>query len=403
MTYGPIFGDRKTVPILGPRKRALGGPKKAIATIQWDKFLATANIGERIPLRINMDETSVKIWPGARPGCVAMPHSTAAGAAEVEQRVPLRAQRTAVSVVAFITDDEEAQRLLPQFIVVNKRTLTVTQARAWHTAAHAPVVLLRRDSAWLNAPALMTILRKVGHALGSLVDTRRVILSMDACPVHLHSRVLQTVAACGMHILPIAAQATKFLQPLDVGAFLPFKERYRALYAREQLLAHRGELPADTALRLLADAARQVLVSGTWRQTFRRCGFGSRRPTSARFRRALGPEPMPLLIAKLPSLADLQSLLPRRREVDVSDLFPLFLHPEGLPEHPRADRAYRRRPPPPLALSRSAADAAGLPQPPRSDRAAPSPARLAPPAFARRVPRAIPLWPWRRRPAPPRP
>lgn len=299
------------------------------------------------------------MWPGARAGCV-VPCGGAAGrqAALPEQRVPLSARRCAVTFVAFLCDDDEVQPTLPQFVVANKRLIPATVARDWPAGGHEPVRLLRRGSAWLNGPVLQAIIRDVAVSLRPKVAGRRVILSMDACPVHLCSGVLRTMAKCGMHFLPLAAQMTKYLQPADVGAFLPLKQRYQTLYERQQLLESRGVLSPVTALRLLAQAAQETIVASSWRETFRRCGLSLEPPCSARFLAALGPVPLPAIEAALPSLADLELILPRRRMVPVADLFPLFLRPQRpdpVGQPPQQERRPQSPPRAPITRRASAA------------------------------------------------
>lgn len=311
-----------------------------------------------MPLRLNMDESSVKMWPGARAGCVVPPAGAGRQAPRPEQAVPLSARRCAVTFVAFLCDDDEVQPLLPQFVVANKRLIPEIVARHWPAGGHEPVRLLRRQSAWLNGPVLQAIIREVAASLRPRVAGRRVILSMDACPVHLCTGVLRTVARCGMHFLPLAAQMTKYLQPADVGAFLPLKQRYQTLYEREQLLESRGVLPPGRALRLLAQAAQETIVTSSWRETFRRCGLSPEPPCSARFLAALGPEPLPAIEAVLPSLADLELILPRRRMVPVADLFPLLLRPERLdPVRPPRQQERRLPDPPRVPITRRASAA----------------------------------------------
>ena len=178
---------------------------EALATLRWDRLLATANTEGSLPLRINMDESSVKLWPGARPGNVVRSQGALFPSPAPEQAVPLRARRSAVTLVAFVCDDDAVQRLLPQFIITNERQVTPAMARRWVDGGHGPVRLLRHKSAWIRGADLQRILRCVASAIKPVVEDRRVILSMDACPVHLCPAVLRTSGQRGMHFLPVAA------------------------------------------------------------------------------------------------------------------------------------------------------------------------------------------------------
>jgi hypothetical protein len=418
---GSIFGARKRPPAFLPveRKSPFSGPEngphfgnqfgprnhfpEALATLRWDRFVATARAEGLTPLRINMDESSIKMWPGSRAGTV-VPPSPAPGPAgpPLEVRVPLRARRSAVSLVAFVCDDDDVQRQLPQFIVTNTRMAPAVVAQTWAAADHAPIRLWRQKSAWLTGPALSRMLREVARAIRPATAGRRVIFSMDACPVHLTSAVLRTLAACGWHFLPIAAQMTKYLQPCDVGVFLPLKRRYRSLYEREQLLERCGEVPSENALPILAEAARQIISGGSWGPTFRRCGLSQDPPTSVRFLAALGPAPLPSLHAGAPTMGDLNLVLPRKRSVPVDLLFPLLLRPPGMAPARAARSAGRLPRLRPLHALTTARRSLGGAAPvhvaaahAESAAAVPAPAAAVAERPRHRIPVAVPLWGWR--------
>ena len=307
----------------GPENTSRRDFSKAAGTLQWDRFLASACPAGSSVLRINMDESSFRLWPGVRPGAVARPRQEGrALSRHLEQRVSKGAQRGAVSFVAFVCDDPTVQPLLPQFVVGNRHLLPApgpnAGVRSWRVGC---LQVLREDSAWLTAPLLVRILGQVGRALQPVAATRHVLFSMDACPVHLSPRVLQALGRLRMHFVPIASHMTPWLQPCDVEVFRRLKARQRAEYEREQLLTGTTELPPHTALAVIEVATRAVIVEGDWCRAFRLCGLGPALPTSRRFLRALGPEGCPPVPAVAPTLAQVAVLMPRRRDVAVGDLF----------------------------------------------------------------------------------
>jgi hypothetical protein len=363
-----------------------------------------------------MDESSVRLWPAARPGAVAPPEVGGWADRSLEQPLSLRAQRTAVSLVAFICDDGAVQRRLPQFLLVTERAFPA-KLEAMRTLRRplGPVRVLRGKSAWLTASRLAKLIGEVGRALRPHCADRYIMLSMDACPVHLHPAVLRSIGNAGMHFVPIAARMTRWLQPLDVLAFRILKNRHRQLVERRQLLRGETELAAGEALSILGEAVREVILRRDWAVAFRLCGLAAGEPSSKRFRAALGhPSPM-VLDSALPSLEVIAELLPRRRSVSVTDLFWGIMRPP-------VRRARAARPPAPAATRGGAAcsPAPRGPLPrgiPRQLSDAPSfgshgsgstaPAHAAPaplhPATARnRIPFATPLWPWRPLPRPAR-
>jgi len=267
-----------------------------------------------------MDESSVKLdqsWPR---GCVAM---AAAGecAPPLERPVSLRHRRAAVSLVCFVCDDAAVQPLLPQVIVGNERVLPASVAARLQDAGTGNVVVLRRQSSWVNGETLRRIIAMLAAALAPLRERRHIILSMDACPTHLMPSVIRAVARGGMSYLLIAAQMTKWLQPLDVGVFAPLKRRLRESYGEEQVRSGVAELPTETVMRLTMAGVEDVVQKGSWAVVFERCGLRGGRPTSARFLRALGPLALRPLTAELPTFPQLRALFPRGHDIPVGALF----------------------------------------------------------------------------------
>ena len=376
---GPrVSGARKTggrFPVPVPIEISRGGPKngpgfrppqislqsvfflarpQAKATLQWNNFLESRCEPPRTVLRINMDETSVKLWQGGLRGCIAQGGGQAAGA-PLEQAVSLRSRRAALSLVCFVCDDPVAQRLLPQVIVGNEKVLAASVAQEFQDAHHGNIYLLRRKSAWVNGGTLRCIIQLLAAAVEPLQASRHIILSMDACPVHLVPSVLRSVAKGGMHFLLIAAKMTKWMQPCDVAVFAPLKHRLRQLYGAAQIEARAAELPPKAVLHLIATAVDEVVTGKNWAPAFRRCGLQGGWPTSTRFLQALGSMAGRQESSDLPSLAQLQTLFPRGRDIPLDALFATCLRPlgraEALPGRP--GRPSSAAAPDPAGASRS--------------------------------------------------
>ena len=316
---GPLF-----LP-LGERGRDSGGTSEAQATLQVDRFLAVKCCPPgQTTLRINIDESSIRLWPGADPGTIA---ASAKGGArrEVIANVSLRGQRGAFSFIAVVCDDVAVQRELPQFVVASERMLPAGVAAAFLASATHNLVLLRRHSAWLDAGGLCMVLRVLADTVHRVAPNRHCVLSMDVCPVHVSSQVLRQLGLCRLHFCPIAANMTRWLQPADVGVFRPFKQRIRQLHQQEQVVQGKAELDVGTVLRIIDRASMDIIVSRTWDRVFRLCGLADSPPTSRRFAAALGEASPLAFTSEVPNLEHLQALLPRRRFVPVEQLFPLLM------------------------------------------------------------------------------
>ena len=93
--------------------------RQATASWQWVNFLESqAPAGKRI-VHLNMDESSVKLYPvQCRRGAIALSQSERLkDVCARTSQVSLAVRRRAVTLVAFLADDCEVQRSLPQIVV----------------------------------------------------------------------------------------------------------------------------------------------------------------------------------------------------------------------------------------------------------------------------------------------
>jgi len=216
---------------------------------------------------------------------------------------------------------------LPQFIIASEKLLPSDVAAAFRAAAWPNAILVRRRSAWLDAPSFCGVLRLLGAAVRSQAPGRQCVLSMDACPAHLSPMVLREVGRCQMHLCPIAAHMTRWMQPCDVSVFRPFKHRIRNMYQQEHLLQGRSELSVDTVVRITARAASDVIARRSWAQACRLSGLSAAPPASRRFCAALAGAADLAYTSGVLTPEQLAAILPRRRFVAVEDLFALLMRP----------------------------------------------------------------------------
>ena len=203
----------------------------------------------------------------------------------------------------------------------------------------------------MNAATLKRIIELLAAAVAPLLASRHIILSMDACPVHLVPSVLRSVSDGGMYFLLIAAKMTKWMQPCDVAVFGPLKHRLRQVFGEGQIRARMAELSPQVVLGMIASAVEEVVSNRDWSPAFRRCGLQGGWPTSTRFLQALGPLAARPLTSEPPTLAQLQNLFPRGRYIPIDAIFAPFLRPRNRAE-PLAGRP--RRPFLPVAAGAAA-------------------------------------------------
>ena len=253
----------------------------------------------------------------------------------------MRAQRGALSCVAFVTDDPAIQALLPQVLVASSRLVSASAAREFQEGRRDRIFLLRRNSSWLDGKTLSHIIRLLAACLEPVAGGRFFILSMDACPTHTTPIVLRTIANVGLHFHLIPASATRWMQPCDVAVFSALKLRVRQHYFASQARRGKAELDMSDVLCIFATALAEVLQNRCWSRAFALAGLHDGPPLSQRFRFALGEPALAVEEPAPPTLADLQCVFPARRTIPVDLLFRSLLHPAPVgggprPEHPRA-------------------------------------------------------------------
>ena len=99
----------------------------------------------RTILRINLDESSVCLYQGARFGNNLDPN----GGAAVQNASPAR-RRAYSTLVAIICDAPNIQPLIPQFFICNERWFPLAQLAILRAGLPKNVRLLRQRSAWNN-------------------------------------------------------------------------------------------------------------------------------------------------------------------------------------------------------------------------------------------------------------
>ena len=100
-------------------------------------------------------------------------------------------QRTNLTYVAFISDDEEFTQELPQFIIGDLRSFQARRYRTMFDASPRNVVLVRGPTAWCTHKILQLILRVLGQVYRSARPGHQMVLCMDTANSHIHADVLR--------------------------------------------------------------------------------------------------------------------------------------------------------------------------------------------------------------------
>ena len=88
-------------------------------------------------------------------------------------------------MLQYFFDDGEAQKLLPQILIVNKHMVTEQQQRTLSAIMPGNVLLLRRHTAWMTSDLMTRVLLVLQKSLAHLLDTHQIFLTADAYWAHV--------------------------------------------------------------------------------------------------------------------------------------------------------------------------------------------------------------------------
>lgn len=302
--------------------RSRHGRSQARACWRWANFLAAASPSNKPVLRINLDESSIKMHTDVQPGLVAEASPKRRRRMLSEGKGPdLQTRRSAATLIAFICDDVEVQQRLPQIFVVNEHMMNATDFSDIAARCHGRLLMIRRSSAWVNASFMVEVVRVLATCIQSELKEKHVILHMDTCPAHTHRDVLAACAAAGMCVHFVPASTTAWLQPLDVLVFAKMKRWALQQIERRRLESTSGLLSRSQVLDVYREAVESVICQQDWARAFDLCGLRGQAGLSKRLMERLGFAQPPLVDERLPSLADLVATFPTGRNIPIDDLF----------------------------------------------------------------------------------
>ena len=181
----------------------------ALAVWKWYNFLEARAPPGRQVVRINMDETPLKYdQVRKRKGLLAISKAQHKKQKEtLVRRASLALRRSVITLVAFMCDDNDIQKLLPQLIIGNHRLLPRSLA-ALHRERSDSVYVLSRKTGWNHAKMQCEILKLLGQILSPMRDSHWFILSVDAHSAHIHPSVFEAAHRAGLMQLVIPASMT---------------------------------------------------------------------------------------------------------------------------------------------------------------------------------------------------
>ena len=177
-------------------------PDQAFATWRWHNFIEAQRDGDKTLVRINMDESSCKLSPQVTRGLVALPSGMKGQQfLQIERRNPLKLRRSAVTLAAFVSDNDEVNKALPQIIVGAEHIIQAWMTPQLMKDRQDSIFVLRRKSAWLKTDVVVNLIKVLGEALKPFASSHRFVLIMDAARIHLCKRVVQACTRHGIHLM----------------------------------------------------------------------------------------------------------------------------------------------------------------------------------------------------------
>ena len=302
---------------------------QATSAWQWYNYAEREALARgRGLLRVNLDETSVRLYPGRAKGAVFVSRKRLREGGG--QNVAKWKRRCCLTHVGLICDRPEVQPQLPQFIVGNERTLPAKRLGALRSSCPPNVTLIRQKSAWSSAVLTGSIVRSLAVAVRSFEERLgrlQIVLILDAARIHYAPAALRACKAAGVWVVMAPAKLTWLIQPLDTHAFAQYKGHLQKTYqaARMASASAGGDLDVAEFLPCVYQTISHVLQGSRWATAFERDGYGARQTAlSDRVKQRLqlqGPLDLPSV---RPSEAQVRACLPRRAQMSMVTLWSIY-------------------------------------------------------------------------------
>ena len=258
-----------------------------------------------------MDETAVCLYQGGRSGHIFLSRGHT-----ITEKANLSTKRAYLTHIAFICDDADIQKMLPQILICNKNTVNAADFAAAKATLPPNVHLWRLNSAWVNKGLCKDIIRILARSLADVMHTLHVILMFDVCGPHISLQMWNALARWGIPGVLIPASETWLLQVLDVYVFKAYKTNVQRHYGSRRVKGDGTDINFCNVVGSICDAIRDVMCGRGWGAAFDKTGWSSGQThLSERVRSELGLT-VPVVVGSVrPSVEELRLCHPRKRTV----------------------------------------------------------------------------------------
>lgn len=236
----------------------------------------------KIPLFINMDETSVAYNYGKAKGLVVAKHALPPGKSHRKEPIKSSDARTNISLLAFVTHDSSIQPKLPQIFIGNAHSFTYKLLKALSSKIPGGYHLWREDSSWNNHRIMCKALRLLVKCLKDYLTSHQLILVMDVARCHLHNSIFSLAKRLDVILMYVPAKLTWLLQPADTHVFFRLKKRLRQRWLDLRVQSESGEISHSDWLVAIFDVVGKLFCGFHWENAFTsdglldECRVGSR-------------------------------------------------------------------------------------------------------------------------------
>ena len=299
---------------------------QAAALWKWSNALHANVPADKTVLRINMDETCIRLHDGCQRGnLVAEAGDIKTSPKSLTENVSSRDGKACCTHVSVICDDKELQPLLPQVLLLNNSLVSARCFRAIKAAVPSFVLVVRWARAWMNAEVMVWWCKVLAEALRHVQSQRQIILYLDCFRGHWTRKALLAMARHHFWVCLIPAQMTWALQPCDTHVFARYKACLRTECLAARVQRTDGSLDWADLVRAVTACITAVLHHEPWLPAFEQIGLVGRQTlVSARVLGKLGLRVCSDVGDQLPCFADFQSMLPARAKVPISEFFAYF-------------------------------------------------------------------------------
>ena len=274
---------------------------------------------------INLDETSIHRCALRSKGYVTKKNTNLG-------RPPARfinrsLKRGTATHVAAISHLPEIQALLPQFVLLNKRTFREKDIPDKLTSG---LRFIRDISGWNTAQKMVFILENIAKSLISSTKNHQIIILLDVAPCHIDELVISTANRLNLWLIFVPARMTFMLQPLDVSCLQAYKSVLNQQFMERQ--DKDGTLRTKEWFNVLSGLNKFFWRGRNWKTAFHNVGLLGKPKWMSEELRQLGVTRLKDTLTPLPSESQLQEIWPRRRTIPYKSLFwlPAKLKPAEL-------------------------------------------------------------------------